>query len=188
MSKLFRNKKGITLIELIVVMAILAILVTLGAPRFLGYTKDAGVTAMKADASIIEGASYQYALENDDQWPVALDESDAKVTVELDEQVKNIVKVALVKSGVAEDNVDTVLAEMESKGAFVKIDKNMVAPFIRSTSNDIDEYVLVDRVDVKDGDTYGNQLEGVVFYNKALVDRMGNLHSGIYELEIKAGE
>lgn len=64
------NDKGFTLIELIVVMAIIAILVLLAAPRFLGYTKDANVTAMEQDTKVLADAAEMYHIEKE-IWPVA---------------------------------------------------------------------------------------------------------------------
>lgn len=61
--------KGFTLIELIVVMAIVAILVLLAAPRFLGYTKDAKVTAMKQDTKVLSDAVEMYHVHNN-VWPI----------------------------------------------------------------------------------------------------------------------
>lgn len=50
---MFKSKKGFTLIELIVVVSILAIIVTIGVPRYLGYTKEANLTKLKHDAKMI---------------------------------------------------------------------------------------------------------------------------------------
>lgn len=63
------TNQGFTLIELVVVMAIIGILVLLAAPRFLGYTKDANVTAMEHDAKILADAAEIYHIEHED-WPV----------------------------------------------------------------------------------------------------------------------
>lgn len=73
--KEIRNKKGFTLIELIVVIAVLGILVLLAAPKFLGYTQDANVATMKADAKVLENASLVYHVEQEvngkpGTWPV----------------------------------------------------------------------------------------------------------------------
>lgn len=69
-----RSNKAFTLIELIVVMAIIAILVLLAAPSFLGYTKDAKVTAMKQDTKVLADAAELYHVNNED-WPVNKDTS-----------------------------------------------------------------------------------------------------------------
>lgn len=57
-----------TLIELIVVMAIIAVLVLLAAPRFLGYTKDAKVTAMQQDTKVLSDAVEKHHIDNG-EWP-----------------------------------------------------------------------------------------------------------------------
>ena len=49
-----KNKKGFTLIELIVVIAILGILALFLVPSFLGYTKDAQKATCEANRHIIE--------------------------------------------------------------------------------------------------------------------------------------
>lgn len=64
-----KNNKAFTLIELIVVMAIIAILVLLAAPSFLNYTKDAKVSNMKQDAQVLSRAASTYHIANKD-WPV----------------------------------------------------------------------------------------------------------------------
>lgn len=51
---MFKNRKGFTLIELIIVIAILAVLTALAAPRYLAYINDANVSSMKADAKVLE--------------------------------------------------------------------------------------------------------------------------------------
>lgn len=58
------KRKGFTLIELIVVMAILAILVMLAVPAFLGHTKKAEWTRIIHDARLIEDAAERYYLEH----------------------------------------------------------------------------------------------------------------------------
>jgi len=62
------NKKGFTIIELIVVMAIIGILVLLAMPKFMGYTEQARLTQIKSDTKQIENASERYYINNQD-WP-----------------------------------------------------------------------------------------------------------------------
>lgn len=50
------TRRAFTLVEVIVVMAVMAVLVLLAAPRFAGVTKDAQVTAMIYDARALEDA------------------------------------------------------------------------------------------------------------------------------------
>lgn len=54
MNKL--NNKAFTLIELIVVIAILGVLVLLAAPKFIGHTEDAKIVQIKNDVKVVENA------------------------------------------------------------------------------------------------------------------------------------
>lgn len=59
-----KNKKGFTLIELIVVIAILGILALFLVPSFLGYTKDAQKATCEANRHIIERSYTFYKAKN----------------------------------------------------------------------------------------------------------------------------
>jgi len=61
-------KKGFTIIELIVVMAIIGILVLLAMPKFMGHTKQAKFTKFISNAKQIENASERYYMDKND-WP-----------------------------------------------------------------------------------------------------------------------
>lgn len=63
-----QSDNGFTLIELIVVMAVIAVLVLLAAPRFLGYTKDAKVTSVIQDTKVLSDASELYRMKTG-KWP-----------------------------------------------------------------------------------------------------------------------
>jgi general secretion pathway protein G len=59
-----RNDRGFTFIEIMVVVAILAILAALVVPRIMGRTDDAKRTAAKVQIRNIEGALQLYKLDN----------------------------------------------------------------------------------------------------------------------------
>jgi general secretion pathway protein G len=59
-----RNARGFTFIEIMVVVAILAILAALVIPRIMGRTDDAKRTAAKVQIRNIEGALQLYKLDN----------------------------------------------------------------------------------------------------------------------------
>ena len=61
---ILRNERGFTFIEIMVVVAILAILAALVVPRIMGRTDDAKRTAAKVQIRNIEGALQLYKLDN----------------------------------------------------------------------------------------------------------------------------
>ena len=61
---IFRSERGFTFIEIMVVVAILAILAALVVPRIMGRTDDAKRTATKVQIRNIEGALQLYKLDN----------------------------------------------------------------------------------------------------------------------------
>jgi len=60
-----KKKKGFTLIELIVVMAIIGILVLLAAPRFLGQTQEAKETKILNDVKVAEAKVGEYLIDHE---------------------------------------------------------------------------------------------------------------------------
>src|SRR4026209_670598 len=63
-STILRVERGFTFIEIMVVVAILAILAALVVPRIMGRTDDAKGTAAKVQIRNIEGALQMYKLDN----------------------------------------------------------------------------------------------------------------------------
>lgn len=64
---MLRNKKGFTLIELIVVLAVLAIIMAIAVPRFGGVREQAKIDAdMATLASIAKLAEFEYVRQNVD--------------------------------------------------------------------------------------------------------------------------
>lgn len=71
--RIIKKKKGFTLIELIVTIAVLGVLVLLASPRFFGHTQNAELTKGFANAKSIEKASEIYYMDHED-WPRLTDE------------------------------------------------------------------------------------------------------------------
>jgi len=71
------NNKGFTLVELVVVIAILGILSAIAIPKFFGTTAKANRTAVEANLRVIESAATLYEAENGDV-PESLAELKAK--------------------------------------------------------------------------------------------------------------
>lgn len=148
------DESGFTLIELIVVMAILAILVLLAAPQFLGYTKDANATSLRQDTKVLQDAAFQHNIENDVTWPLVEDSAPIEITdigFEVEDEAK--LSALLDENDVVED-----LDESKLMGTRVKSLKSDL-----NGDNAVNFYIV----------TKGKN-EGSVFSNKPVVDRDGN--------------
>lgn len=63
-----KNKRGFTLIELIVVMAIIGILVMLAMPKFMGYTERAKLTKIQNDIKVAENKVEELLIKEDEEF------------------------------------------------------------------------------------------------------------------------
>ena len=59
------NEKGFTLIELMIVVAIIGILAAIAIPQFSAYRERAYIASMKADCNAIRTAEEAYFVDND---------------------------------------------------------------------------------------------------------------------------
>ena len=75
MKRLIKNDKGFSLIELIVVIAIMVILIAMLVPRVIGYMEAAKRTALKADAKQIYVATQAALIDAMVQNPEVLNKS-----------------------------------------------------------------------------------------------------------------
>jgi len=58
------NKSGFTLVEIMIVVAIIALLAAIAVPNFLRARKRSQATAILEEMRLIDGAKDQYAIEN----------------------------------------------------------------------------------------------------------------------------
>ena len=127
------RNKGFTLIELIVIIAVLAILVTIGVPRYLGHTKEANFTKLKHDARIIQDASDRYYIDHND-WPYLLDEDGNKLIVSNPKELTIIYKV----EDYDESNLGT---NPDEDIVLYEIDFDKLKPYIRKLHSDTAYFV-----------------------------------------------
>ncbi|EGS34193.1 bacterial type II secretion system protein G [Finegoldia magna SY403409CC001050417] len=69
-----KKKKGFTLLELLVVLAILAILIAIAVPVYKGQKEKAAITAHNANVRVLETAVESYRQDNDGKLPGNLQE------------------------------------------------------------------------------------------------------------------
>ena len=64
LQKIRNSRGGFTLVEIMIVVAIIALLAAIAVPGFLRARKRSQATAILNDARVIDGAMDQYAIEN----------------------------------------------------------------------------------------------------------------------------
>lgn len=73
-----KSRAGFTLVEIMIVVAIIALLAAIAVPGFLRSRKRSQATAILNDARIIDGAIDQYAIENNKRGNDAVTASNIK--------------------------------------------------------------------------------------------------------------
>lgn len=120
------KKKGFTLIELIVVMAIIGILVLLASPKYKEYTKDAKLTRIKINIKELEQASQKYYMKYDD-WPRLIDEPYSS------KQIEDFGKEILDKTG--------AVVTLEPDGKYYDIDFAKIDNYVNLPDDNVN-YIL----------------------------------------------
>lgn len=107
MFKKLKNKKGFTLVELIVVLVILAILAALLVPALTGYIDKAREQSLTSEASMVLTAAQATVSEAygngdivvDSDGTVGLKKTTGDATISTDDMVKQINQLAELKNG-----------------------------------------------------------------------------------------
>src|SRR3954464_1388127 len=76
LQKLNKNRGGFTLVEIMIVVAIIALLAAIAVPNFLRARKRSQATRILEDLRMIDGALDQYAIENNKGAGFATDWTD----------------------------------------------------------------------------------------------------------------
>ncbi|MTI48217.1 MAG: type II secretion system protein [Firmicutes bacterium] len=110
-NKRIRNKKGFTLIELIVVLAVLGIIAAIAVPRFAGVQDKAKANADDASLEIIEKAAELYVIAENETLPTG----DEKIDIDSSD---------LVEEGYLDEVPDSQSDEPGSNEVSIKVDAN----------------------------------------------------------------
>ena len=72
MKRFFAGKRGFTLLELLIVIAVISILISIALPRFKGMSDEGNVAKAKGELRTLQTAVESYYIHNSNAYPTAL--------------------------------------------------------------------------------------------------------------------
>ncbi len=108
-----KNKKGFTLIELIVVLAVLAVIMAIAVPRFIGVQESAKIDADYSTGALIAKSAELYYAQNPTASDMSVGDADDKLG-------KDLSDVKFQSSKIKGQGLDTVKVDYNSStGAII---------------------------------------------------------------------
>lgn len=126
LKRMKKNNKGFTLVELVVVIAILGILAAIAVPKLTASRKDAAITAHNANVKVLMNAANMYIAENGEPTADNFEWNKNKKTGD-DGWGKYLQEWPEVPDGLKEEDFNDQNLSKDTDGKIiytVKIDKN----------------------------------------------------------------
>ena len=121
-----KNNKGFSLVELIIVIAIMAILTALLAPQFLKYVERSRISRDEANIALVE-RTLQVALVDEDTFKAASTAATAgELTVVYRNDAATAATSATIQVGAAASNTNTAIVGTELSGILGKASTNNI--------------------------------------------------------------
>jgi len=114
MRKFRRGEKGFTLVELMIVVAIIGILAAIAIPQFAAYRERGYIASMQSDANAVRVAEEAYYVQNNTYLATSAPETDLKDFGGVAASSGNTVTVA-AKTDINKDYTITVTSTKTSK-------------------------------------------------------------------------
>src|SRR6478609_9271229 len=108
LQKLNKNRGGFTLVEIMIVVAIIALLAAIAVPNFLRARKRSQATRILEDLRMIDSAIDQYAIETNKTSGVAVSWADIKSYLKVGSTLYNSTGTDLLSNSFGTFSVDTI--------------------------------------------------------------------------------
>jgi prepilin-type N-terminal cleavage/methylation domain-containing protein len=119
LQKLNKNRGGFTLVEIMIVVAIIALLAAIAVPNFLRARKRSQATRILEDLRMIDSAIDQYAIENNKAGGATVSWTDVKGYLKTGSSLYNSTGIDLLGGTYGSFSVDSI--PKLSSGTFNKL-------------------------------------------------------------------